>query len=274
VIALGGDVLPLFPIKNPAFLLAMDAAHVFAYVCYAWIAVAVATMVVLRFVSAPYGRHTRPGWGPTLSNRLGWMIMESPGLLILPTLFLLGPAAKTPLHWILFAGYLTHYVHRALIYPFRLRTQGKRMPVAIMGSAIFFNLVNTSLIGYSLGYQSSFPQDWLSHPLFWIGAALFVGGFLLNLDADTRLLRLRKPGETGYKIPQGGLFRWISCPNHFAEMVEWCGYALMSWNLAGLTFAIWTIANLLPRALDHHKWYKEKFADYPAERKAVIPGLL
>lgn len=252
----------------------MDAPQIFAYVCYAWIAVAVATMIILRFVSAPYGRHTRPGWGPTLSNRLGWMIMESPGLIILPTLFLVGTAEKTPLHYILFAGYLTHYVHRALIYPFRLRTQGKRMPIAIMGSAIFFNLVNTSLIGYSLGYMSSFPQGWLSHPVFWIGAVLFVGGLLLNLDADTRLLRLRKPGETGYKIPQGGLFTWISCPNHFAEMVEWCGYALMSWNLAGLTFAIWTIANLLPRALDHHKWYKEKFADYPPARKAVIPGLL
>jgi 3-oxo-5-alpha-steroid 4-dehydrogenase 1 len=251
----------------------MDAQQIFSYICYGWMAVAVITLIILRFVSAPYGRHTRPGWGPTLSNRLGWIIMESPGLIIMPTLFILGPAEKTPLHFILLSAYLGHYVHRAWIYPFRIRTQGKRMPIAIIGSAIFFNLVNTSLIGYSLGWMNDFPQDWLSHPIFWTGALLFVGGLAVNLDADTRLLHLRKPGETGYKIPQGGLFRFISCPNLFGEMVEWCGFAIMSWNLAGLTFAVWTIANLLPRALDHHQWYREKFADYPKARKAVIPGL-
>jgi 3-oxo-5-alpha-steroid 4-dehydrogenase 1 len=252
----------------------MEAQEIFTLICCVWMVVGVVTMVVLRFVSAPYGRHTRPGWGPTLSNRLAWIIMESPGLVIMPTLFVLGPIEKTPMHVVLLAAYLAHYVHRAWIFPFRLRTQGKRMPVVIMGSAIFFNFVNTALIGYALGWLVSFPAGWLWHPVFVLGAVLFAGGLAINIDSDTRLLRLRAPGETGYKIPQGGLFRWISCPNHFGEMLEWCGYALMFWNIAGLTFAVWTIANLLPRALDHHQWYKEKFPDYPPTRRAVLPGLL
>jgi hypothetical protein len=57
-------------------------------------------------------------------------------------------------------------------------------------------------------------------------------------------------------------------------MVEWGGFALMAWSLPALSFAIWTIANLLPRALQHHKWYQQTFSDYPAERKAVIPFIL
>ena len=32
---------------------------------------AAATTAVLFFIPAPYGRHARAGWGPTLDNRLG-----------------------------------------------------------------------------------------------------------------------------------------------------------------------------------------------------------
>lgn len=87
-------------------------------------------------------------------------------------------------------------------------------------------------------------------------------------------MNLRKTGETGYKIPFGFLFDKISCPNHFGEIVQWLGFAIMAWNLPASTFLIWTLANLLPRSLRHHKWYKEKFEEYPEERKAVIPWLV
>ena len=38
-------------------------------------------------------------------------------------------------------------------------------------------------------------------------------------------------------------------------------------------FVFFTAANLVPRAVSHHRWYQEKFDDYPA-RKAVIPFVL
>ena len=55
------------------------------------------------------------------------------------------------------------------------------------------------------------------------------------------------------------------------EIIEWIGFAVMTWSVAALAFAIWTAANLAPRALSHHKWYRETFPDYPTERKALIP---
>ena len=30
---------------------------------------------------------------------------------------------------------------------------------------------------------------------------------------------------------------------------------------------------LAPRAVANHRWYREKFADYPAERRVLIPGV-
>jgi hypothetical protein len=80
--------------------------------------------------------------------------------------------------------------------------------------------------------------------------------------------------ETAYKIPFGNLFRYISCPNHFGEIIEWAGYALLCWNLPASAFFIWTSANLIPRAIAHHHWYREHFSDYPMNRKAVIPFIL
>ena len=96
----------------------------------------------------------------------------------------------------------------------------------------------------------------------------------MNWWADGRLIGLRKENGTDYAIPYGGMFRYVSCPNYLGEMMEWGGFALMAWNLPALAFFVWTVSNLLPRALNHHAWYRKMFPDYPGERKAVIPFLL
>jgi 3-oxo-5-alpha-steroid 4-dehydrogenase 1 len=58
------------------------------------------------------------------------------------------------------------------------------------------------------------------------------------------------------------------------ELIEWAGFAILCWNMPALAFFIWSAANLMPRALSHHKWYKKTFADYPEKRKALLPYLL
>jgi len=45
-----------------------------------------------------------------------------------------------------------------------------------------------------------------------IGVFIFLFGFLVNKHADMLLARLRKPGETDYKIPHGGIFNYTSGP--------------------------------------------------------------
>ncbi len=106
-----------------------------------------------------------------------------------------------------------------------------------------------------------------------LGLTLFLAGFMINRWADRVLQNLRQPGEKGYKIPFGGLYRWISCPNYLGEIIEWAGWAIATWSLPGLAFAIWTFANLAPRARAHHAWYHQNFPDYPTERKALFPGI-
>ena len=110
----------------------------------------------------------------------------------------------------------------------------------------------------------------MSRPQFLIGVAVFAGGFAINVQADTVLIRLRRKSPH-YRTPEGGLFRWISCPNYLGEIVEWCGWAILTWSWAGLSFAVWTAANLVPRAVAHHRFYGTHIEGYPASRKAILP---
>jgi 3-oxo-5-alpha-steroid 4-dehydrogenase 1 len=242
-------------------------------ILYAWIGLAIIIFFVLLKITAPYGRHTTSGWGPSISNRLGWTIMEAPVLLVLGFFVLSSVDHQTMATWIMTGLFAFHYINRTFIFPFRLNTKGKKMPLLIVGSAVFFNLMNGFSLGYYFKHFADYPTYWILDIRFILGLLLFITGLVINWKADNDLIRLRKPGETHYVIPRSGMFRYISCPNLFGELIEWLGFAILCWNLPAATFFIWTAANLIPRALSHHRWYKEKFTEYPADRKAIIPFL-
>ncbi len=252
----------------------MVSIEVFQKITYAWIIIALIIFPILFKVNPPYGRHRSEKWGPEVNNRIGWILMELPTLVLFILIFLSGNAAKTITTWIFFSIWVAHYLNRIFIFPLRIRTKGKKIPVVIIFSGIFFNLMNSSLNAYWLGYLGYYPIEWLHDPRFIIGISFFVIGFFINQSADTYLINLRKGGKTGYFMPQKGMFKYISCPNYLGEIMEWTGFAIMTWSLPGLSFAIWTIANLLPRAIHHHKWYLKTFPDYPKNRKALIPWVL
>jgi protein-S-isoprenylcysteine O-methyltransferase Ste14 len=240
-----------------------------------WIAIGIILFPLLLSITAPYGRHSRKDWGPMIPNRLGWIIMELPTLVLFIYFFLSGPNPLNFISFIFFLSYTVHYFNRAVIYPLRTHTSKKYMPLIIAILAICFNLINGFINGYYFGSVSGgYGIEWLYDIRFIAGILLFILGMAINIRSDNKLLALRHSSMNGYSIPTGGLFRYVSCPNFFGEILEWSGFALMTWSPAALAFAIWTIVNLVPRALDHHSWYREKFSDYPDERKAVIPFLL
>jgi protein-S-isoprenylcysteine O-methyltransferase Ste14 len=238
------------------------------------IGLAAVTFVVLMFLSAPYGRHARPGWGPTISARLSWILMELPCVTLFVWVYLRGEHRFELVPLALLVLWQAHYLHRTFIYPARIRIRGKRTPVLIVVLAFIFQSMNSWINAFWLSHAGDYAGDWIRDPRFIIGVSMFVGGFLINFQSDEILRGLRKPGERGYKVPHGGLYRWVSAPNYFGEILEWFGWALATWSTAGLAFALYTMANLLPRALDNHKWYLERFPDYPRERKALLPHIL
>ena len=90
-------------------------------------------------------------------------------------------------------------------------------------------------------------------------------------DADQEVARIEKDFRRG--LITDGFFARTRNPNYLGEILEWTGWAVATWSLPGLMFALYTAANLVPRARANHKWYRETFRDYPPERKAVLPLL-
>jgi len=223
-------------------------------------------------VVAPYGRHTRSGFGPSVDLRIGWILMESPSLWVFLLAFTAGPRNHDPIPGVFAALWLAHYVPRTLVYPFRARPSARSIPWAIVGSGFAFNVLNAYVNARSLvAFGPEYGTDILLRFHFWYGLVVFVSGFAINRLSDRTLRRLRKPGESGYKIPHGGLFDFVSCPNYLGEIVQWFGWAIMTWSPAGLAFAVFTAANLVPRAVAHHRWYARTFPNYPQKRRALVP---
>ena len=239
-----------------------------------WILLGAITFIYLFFVSAPYGRHIRKGWGRNISARAGWVIMESPCVLIMLIYAFIVKDNLESLHIIFLSLWLLHYVHRSFIYPFVIDMTNPKMPISIAVSAFFFNIVNVNLQAFGIYYLTDYSQDWMYSYIFFFGLFIFLIGMYINIKSDYLIVALRRDKGPGYHLPSKFMHKYISSPNYFGEIIEWLGWAILTWSISGAVFALWTIANLFPRALAHHKWYKEKFDDYPSNRKAIIPGII
>ena len=237
------------------------------------LALAPVVFLVSLFVTAPYGRYGRPRWsGPDLPSRIAWMLMEMPQLVGFAAWFVIGER-RDPAALVFLGMWTYHYVYRTLVYPFLPRSS--TMSLSVVASGFVLNTGFSYLNGrwlFSLGPERG--ADWLADPRFMVGVVFFFGGWILCASSDRILRGLRRPGEKGHRIPTGGAFRWVTSPNYLGEIVMWAGWATATWSLAALAIALVTAANLVPRALRNHRWYREKFPDYPAGRKALVPFVL
>jgi protein-S-isoprenylcysteine O-methyltransferase Ste14 len=245
----------------------MDLINTLLSIEYVFAAI---SFLILLFVSAPYGRFVRSGWGPTLPAKWAWMIMEFPAMIVIFLIFLKNGSWTNPISVAFIILWEIHYVQRTLIYPLTLKSGKKAFPVLLVLFAILFNSLNGFLNGTYLFEIQIYSLSWFQDPRFIIGLIIFAIGFLINRQSDKILSSLRNNGK-GYQIPQKGVFKYVSSPHYLGEIIEWTGWAILTWSPAGLAFAVFTFANLAPRAISHHKWYKDEFEDYPKNRKILIP---
>ena len=234
---------------------------------------ALIVFILLFFISAPYGKFSRQGWGPSIKSKWAWMMMESPSP-ILMTLFFITGDFRNLLSTIFIILWLIHYIPRTFIYSFSQAGREKPYPLLIALMAIIFNCLNGFANGFGVFNLLSYESSWLYSWQFISGLIIFLTGFIINKTADEKLRIFGKKNPGEYVIPYGWLFNYISSPHYFGEIIEWAGWTVMTWSLPGLAFSVFTFANLFPRAIASHKWYKIHFSEYPSDRKAVIPFLV
>lgn len=220
----------------------------------------------------PYGKHSDASGVCTLPLRPAYMIMHiAPGFVVFTITYFTGLHFDSPLNITLYIAFVVHYLSRGLVTPLVSRYSDSKVsiwvPVQILFMNTFFHYVNAEFIG-SADYCKGYFYD----PRFIVGAILFVVGFAVNRISDVQVVFLRKSRkDTSYFIPRGFLYNAISCPNYFGEGLQWLGWAVMTWSLAGFVWWLYMESVFIPRARHNHHWYRNQFLNYPNHRRALVP---
>lgn len=249
--------------------------HVFNIFLLVMACVAVVVFVSLFFVDAGYGKFYDKKWGPSVNNKLGWVLMESPVFVAMLVLWLCSNRTGDVVRLAFLFLFELHYIQRSFVFPFRLRGNS-RMPLSIIVMGVVFNLLNAMMQGGWIFYvspDSYYGPDWMMNPQFIIGFLVFIIGMFINIQSDDIVRNLRQPGDTKHYLPKTGMFRYVTSANYFGELLEWIGFAILTWSWSGAVFALWTFANLGPRAARIYKRYQQEFGDELDARrtKRLIP---
>jgi steroid 5-alpha-reductase len=219
---------------------------------------------------------------PVIPSRISWIVQECPCVFV-TIFYLIRAHSEITLKKILvLAPFLIHYIHRTFIFPFIIHSS-KNNPLEITLMAFTFCTFNAIMINRSIFYYINYENSFWLYYIY--GLITFVCGMHINMFSDYSMIKQRnnnneKTSGSKYIIPRGFMYELISCPNYFGELTEWLGFFILSNTFSGLVFFISTFANLFPRALQYHNWYKEKFKEQfnsdkdLMERKAIVPFLL
>lgn len=166
---------------------------------------------------------------------------------------------------------LGHYIKRELETVFVHRFSSETMPLV----NIFKNSAHYwILFGVCNMYWFLKPSKQESRVKDISMAALFTLFEFLNLQTHLVLKNLRKEGSTERGIPRGWGFNLVSSANYLWESCAWASFAVMAKVWGSWVFLIFSFGQMLSWALKKHKRYRQEFADYPKNRKAMIPFLV
>ena len=199
---------------------------IYSNILIPWTILGLFTFIILLKVSAPYGKFTSDSWGPSMSFKWGWMIQEIVSPIIFSIFFLCSGVHDKGIAWIFFIIWNVHYFNRSVLFPLRQK-QTARCPVAIVLSAVFFNIINGFTNGYFLGYLAQYDFNYIYSLQFIIGLIVLLLGVVINVKSDNILIGIKKK-HNDYQIPNGFMYKYISCPNYFGEIIEWIGFYIMT----------------------------------------------
>ncbi len=259
------------------------SAEVYKFILLASFVYAAVILVGAFMAKAPYGKLGSERAGINLSPRLGWFLMELPATLSFVWFYIHGQNAQALVPMIFLGIWLVHYGNRGFIFPLLMRVaKGSKGTFSII--VVVSGWLVTTLHGYLnavfISHLSThMTEEWLLDPRFIAGIAIYICGFLLNLQSDSIIRNLRsrqevESGEKVYRVPEGGLFKYVTNPSYFSELLSFTGFAIATWSLGAVFVLAVSAANLIPRAFQVHRWYQEKFPDYPRERKVLIPFVI
>lgn len=169
-----------------------------------------------------------------------------------------------------------HYTKRELETLFVHRFSHATMPLSNLFKNCIYYWGFAAYVAYFVNHPKYTPP---SSDLVYGGMCLFYFMEVGNLSAHWTLRMLRPPGTKVRRIPRGGLFEFVSCPNYTYEILAWVGFNLMTKTVAGILFMCMGAFQMVAWAQGKHRRYRKEFDGedgrllYPPNRKIIIPFL-
>lgn len=205
--------------------------------------------------------------GGGISSRLGMFILYFSPIVALYVSARDYVSSASLIQGIVLASVGLHFTKRILETLFLHKYSGP-IGLSVTISIAFFY----SFASFFIGYLNRHPLHSIDS-LFILGGIFYLIGNIGNFIHHKILADLRKD-SLEYVIPKGGLFEYIVCPHYLFEMFTWLGIFLFSRHFGAFLILGMITAYLCARSLVTLKWYREKFAEFPKQVKAMIPFVL
>jgi hypothetical protein len=212
--------------------------------------------------------------GASFDTRTGMFLSYLAPLLLYLGLHLAAGAPRSPYHLALLAATVVHFGKRCFESLFVHRYSkptGTGAFLLIIWAYATMVLASGYFQTHAVSEADGLRRE-LRLPLL-MGAALFLLGQAINLYHHLLLARLRADGRPDYRVPQGGLFRWVACPHYLGEIIAWAGYAVMAGLLPAWGNAFVVLCYLGARSRSTLRWYREHLPGWPRERRGLFPLL-
>jgi len=164
-----------------------------------------------------------------------------------------------------------HYAKRELETVFIHRFSNGTMPIFnIFRNSAHYWITGGIFIAFPI-YNPAYAHDEYNPTVVYISIALFLIAQAGNFQSHVILRNLRAPGSRERKIPYGGAFTLVSCPNYFFEVMAWVAYTLLTQSICVLIFAIMGAGQMMQWADQKHRKYHKEFPNYPKNRTRMFP---
>ncbi|XP_065651348.1 uncharacterized protein LOC101239560 [Hydra vulgaris] len=187
--------------------------------------------------------------------------------------------------YVILALWCIHFIRRIVEVLF-VHIYNRRMSVLeTIGGPIYywiFSLFNVWAISDDQNHnKSSYKPGFFVCSV--LGFIIFAIGEIGNCICHYQLRKFRSSEKddqliavNGRRVPDRGLFVFVTCPHYFFEIVSWFGFFLVTWTLWSLLFLLCTFITLVIYSKKKHKAYQQQFDGidgrplYP-KRNILIP---
>ena len=224
--------------------------------------------VLQKFVPIPYGKSYTPGrFKIEIKDRVAYILCNFFG----PFLFVYSQCSLPNGHIFSVPSviFTIHYFHRIFIYSWFRKSSSRPWPLY----TFLYYLCSNTLFGLLTSFLLIFSGKTFHIALQILLGIVILGFAVVAAIHDYKLCSLRHGGQNGYQIPNFFLFKWVSGPNYFLEIIEWLLFTLyLPFNLGAVAYVALVLANISGKAEWNHDAYIRIFKNkYPKDRAPWIP---